>query len=65
MNISKDICDAIQQHKEIQVEVQKYASELSAYNEIIQGKSKMHVIKIIMKQIVSICGNLSFILNRC
>ena len=51
MNISKDICDAIQQHKEIQVEVQKYASELSAYNEIIQGKSKMHVIKIIMKQI--------------
>ena len=54
MNISKDICDAIQQHKEIQVEVQKYASELSAYNEIIQGKSKMHVIKIIMKQIMRV-----------
>ena len=45
MNISKDICDAIQQHKEIQVEVQKYASELSAYNEIIQGKVQMYVIK--------------------
>ena len=39
MNISKDICDEIQNHKEIQVEVQKYASELSAYNEIIQGNS--------------------------
>jgi len=45
MNISKDICDTIQQHKEIQVEVQKYASELSAYNEIIQGKGKMYAIK--------------------
>ena len=45
MNISKDICDAIQQHKEIQVEVQKYASELSAYNEIIQGKGKIYTIK--------------------
>ena len=39
MNISKDICDEIQNHKEIQVDVQKYASELSAYNEIIQGNS--------------------------
>ena len=39
MNISKDICDEIQNHKDIQVEVQKYASELSAYNEIIQGNS--------------------------
>ena len=37
MNISKEICDEIQNHKDIQVEVQKYASELSAYNEIIQG----------------------------
>ena len=45
MNISKDICDTIQHHKEIQVEVQKYASELSAYNEIIQGKGKMYAIK--------------------
>ena len=45
MNISKDICDTIQQHKEIQVDVQKYASELSAYNEIIQGKGKMYAIK--------------------
>ena len=45
MNISKDICDTIQQQKEIQVEVQKYASELSAYNEIIQGKGKMYAIK--------------------
>ena len=39
MNISREICDSIQQHKEIQVKVQKYASELSAYNEIIQGKN--------------------------
>ena len=39
MNISKDICDEIQNHKQIQVDVQKYASELSAYNEIIQGNS--------------------------
>ena len=39
MNISKEICDEIQNHKEIQVEVQKYASELSAYNEIIQGNN--------------------------
>ena len=41
MNISREICDSIQQHKEIQVKVQKYASELSAYNEIIQGKKTM------------------------
>ena len=42
MNISKDICDDIQNHKEIQVDVQKYASELSAYNEIIQGNYSFH-----------------------
>ena len=41
MNISREICDSIQQHKKIQVKVQKYASELSAYNEIIQGKKTM------------------------
>ena len=42
MNISKDICDEIQNHKQIQVDVQKYASELSAYNEIIQGNSNIN-----------------------
>ena len=45
MNISKAICDEIQNHKDIQVEVQKYASELSAYNEIIQGTPKFPLIE--------------------
>ena len=45
MNISKEICDEIQNHKDIQVEVQKYASELSAYNEIIQGTTKFPLIE--------------------
>ena len=38
MNYSLSICDEIQKHKEIQVVVQKYVSELSAYSQIVQGR---------------------------
>ena len=53
MNISSEICDSIQQHKKIQVKVQKYASELSAYNEIIQGKN----IKTMLEEIMFLFKN--------
>ena len=37
MNYSLSLCDEIYKHKEIQVEVQQYVSELSAYSQIVQG----------------------------
>ena len=36
LNFTRDICDNIQQHEEEQVEVQKYAASLQAYNSMIQ-----------------------------
>ena len=37
MNYSLSLCDEIYKHKEIQVVVQQYVSELSAYSQIVQG----------------------------
>ena len=38
LGIDKHICDNITFHKDEQVEVQKYTSELQAYNGVLQVK---------------------------
>ena len=37
MNFTSDICDNIQQHKDQQIEVQKYVAVLQMYNSILQA----------------------------
>ena len=36
LNYTQEICDNIQDYEDEQVEVQKYVSELQAYNKIVQ-----------------------------
>ena len=36
LNYTREICDNIQQHEGEQVEVQKYAASLQAYNSMVQ-----------------------------
>ena len=36
-NFSREVCDHIQQHKDVQVQVQEHVASLQAYNKIIQA----------------------------
>ena len=36
-NFSREICDHIEQHKDVQVQVQEHVASLQAYNKIIQA----------------------------